>query len=184
MSKINSPEWSAYRSSIEVLAKTKSKKEFLNSGAVNAVSVLATIVRHANEEILIYSGNNKRGVTDSDEYVYEIEQFLAKKSGQVKVFLENGLKEENNFPVYQVLKEYRDKHNDSRVEIKDATKVFKEDVINVFDSNYHFTVADKRMFRVETGPVIFKAICSFNSTSTAKALRIFFMNHFQATHAS
>lgn len=165
-----------YRDTIKYLASTKSTKLFGNKGVNYAEIVLSEIFNSAKEEVLIFAGNKKGDVTNSDTYCLAIENYINNTDGVIKVFLENG-RIDDSFKVYKKIKDYKEK-NPNRVDCKEASEKFLSDVNDFFKNRYHFIVADKRMFRVETEPDTYKAICSFNSSDFANNLRNLFLKHF------
>jgi hypothetical protein len=165
-----------YLEAIRHLADTHNEKVFKNKGKNDAITVLAELLNHAKEEVLIFSGNSTGEVSDSEIYDKAIINYIDNSNGVIKVFVENDLKDTSNFKVYQTLLE-RSIDNE-RVKIKKAGNEFLESVNSFFQNKYHFLVADKCMYRVETNPDTFKAIGSFNSPEFCSKLSNLFNNYF------
>lgn len=165
-----------YGEAVKLLADTQSERVFKNKGADSAVIVLTELLNHAKEEVLIFSGNIKGNVTNSEQYSQAIINYLNNTPGIIKVFVERELEGNNNYKVYQTLKDYSGP--DKRVLIKKANPEFIEEVESFFHNKYHFLVADNCMYRVETEIDTFKAIVSFNSPAFSKKLSDLFNKHF------
>jgi hypothetical protein len=165
-----------YEEAVKLLADTHSDKIFKNKGVESAEIVLTELLNHAKDEVLIFSGNFKGDVSNSEKYNNAIVNFINNTSGIIKVFVEHELKKEKNFLVYQTLIDLG--NNNKRVVIKKTNKDFIEEVESFFSDKYHFLVADKCMYRVETEIDTFKAIASFNSPDFSTKLSNLFNKYF------
>ena len=172
----------AYLSAVEFFARTKSDFIFPNSSPEHASIVLATIFKYSTTEVLIYDNSINGDIADSNQYLLDaIKNYVEKTSKVVKIVIRDDSKHENS-KIYNLLSGYI-KEKRSNIDIRKATKNFRDEVVNIYDKDINFAVGDKTSFRMEKNDstetnIQREAICSFNRTSTANKLSSVFENHF------
>lgn len=165
-----------YEQSVNYFAENRIERNFRNFGKNNALVVLKNIFRHSEEEVLVFAGNSKGDVANDETYVDCVSNFLLSENAMLKILVENPLKDADNFGFYDLANSAS--KNNKNVQISTAPKEFIEDIKKIFGKIVHFTVADGRMYRLETDPENFKAICSFNDSSYSRKLKNLFLTYF------
>jgi len=149
-----------YRSYIKELSDLKSSKVFFNSGPDHAVVVFSSIFESANDNVSIFAGNMKGGISDNLEYVISLRNFLY-KGGQLDITLEEY--DETSPPkIFNFLDDF---YQEGRVKVC----VTPKRVLNN-GKEVHFTVADSRMYRIETDKKNYLAKGNFNDSITSGIL--------------
>lgn len=154
------PEFYAYKLAIENLALSNNVSEFSNKGPIHASIVFGNIFKTAQKSVKIFTGNFSGHISDKPYYLENLRLFLTKNIPICVIFQHTP---NDKSLTLSLLKEFP-KNNISLWELNNHKEIF----------NYHFTTADRRMYRIETSPTDFEAECSFNDPSTAEALEDIF----------
>jgi len=144
-------DFEVYKAAIENLATSKSSYVFENGGAVHGAIVMGNIFKSASDNVKIFCGDFNGDVSDNPYYLNSLKCYLNKKRPLTVIF-EN--EPNSNSKALKLIKES---------ECLDLVTINRlnskiDDLIDV-----HFTIADGRMFRIETSKNNYKAVCSFNS---------------------
>lgn len=152
------PEHEAYKVAIENLARFKDTSIFNNSAPEHAAIVLGNIFQNATRHVKIFAGNFNGAVSNNQYYLDSLKQYLDRKL-PVSIIFE---KEPNpNSLALALLKEYK---NTNRISIRKISEG------KTLIHNKHFTIADGRMFRLETCSENYQAQCSFNNPDVTNVL--------------
>lgn len=160
-----------YKAFVKALAEENANRVFLNSDHDKAMVVLVEIINKAEEELRIFAGNLCNGIGDSSEYIIAISEFI-ERNGKVKILL-NQYKEEcvRASNLYKRLAYYASLKRDVSVKHTEAKPYLTGDSEK---KPVHFTVGDKRSYRVETDIKKRTAECNFNSPEVAEKMADFF----------
>jgi len=147
---------------IEFLASNQVSEDFFNSGSNHALIVLKTIAKYAKNSIKILAGNLCTSISSDPEYLNHLKNFFL-GGGKIQVLLcdfENG-NDHFNKGIYKLFVEYKNsvelKKTNARFEIQEGNPI-------------HFTVADNRMYRLETDVNGKVARGNFNDTKNSTIL--------------
>tara|TARA_R110002020_G_scaffold11155_2_gene42308 strand:+ start:361 stop:855 length:495 start_codon:yes stop_codon:yes gene_type:complete len=142
---------------------TPSTKEFPNKGPQHASIVLSNIFEIATKEINMLTGNLDATVIKKD-FMTALTSFLGKENTVLNIIFTDGTL--MNKDIVEQLKKFEN------VNMFNAPNDMNSKYLS--GENFHFTVADKSMFRFETDTDKFKAWCSFNSPNKATSLNNLF----------
>lgn len=162
----------SYKEFVHFLSSNGLNKIFLNSDLDKMKAVFTEMFSSSKEELRIFAGTLCNNVSNSEEYVETLSDFI-ENGGHLKILLNSFNEEEakksrlfNRLTYYESL----DKYN---IEIKgtDEQPVMNE---NGVDTKVHFAIGDKRSYRIETDIDERKAICNMNDPENAKVYADFF----------
>jgi hypothetical protein len=149
---------------VDRLAKAGDNRTFFNSGPMHASIVMSRIFKYAKSEVLIFCGGFSGEVSSDSLYLKNLEYFLNKENTKLKVAVEVYSKNEHS-KLHALLRNFLTKvefyETDSRI------------INTEKGSRIHFTVADKKMLRIETDVENFTAQVNFNSPDGEKFGKIF-----------
>jgi len=169
-----------YKKAVEELAKNSEYMEFDNKGSEHASIVLENMLKYADTNFKIYTGNFNGDVANDDSFLKYFNRFIENKK-EVKVIIESLPSDVLKYS--KALKRIIDLNNNPayNVKYKLATTTFKKDLENIFQSKkpYHFSISDSKAYRVEIEPNTYKAIVNFNDPQITKKLELIFDNFFQ-----
>ena len=149
-----------YKNWLNEISTSNSTTPIFNDGKERAALLMSQIFRSATDHVYIYSRCMNPELTSIDVYYYSLQECL-NRGVQISVLLQE------------------DKPSDSRILIEAAKngsiKVLSPEQQKILQTsldgnNYHFTVADSKIFRLEYDVKDFKAIASFNGEKIAKDL--------------
>ena len=153
VNEFSTDDYEAYQLAIENLALLKDQYVFENSGPVHAAIVMGNIFRTAKKGIKVYAGDFNGRVSDNPYYLEWLEVYLTKNLPLTVIFENEPNAKSKALSI--IRKHQKDRFNNSIIIKKLQKKApFPE----------HFTIADGRMFRIETSTSNFKAVCSFNNS--------------------
>lgn len=137
---------------------------FQNSSSEHASAVMSSIFKYSKERVRILAGSLCGDVSSDEKYIQELRMFL-NRNGKIQILLDdfNG---KLNPAVANVLSDAYF-FNPNQVEIRQTDKKVTNSANN---QNIHFTVGDKKMFRLEEDTVKYFAKCSFNSPEISSIL--------------
>jgi len=164
----------SYKKKIRNLAEKRTNEMFFNTDAKHATIVLTELIKNAEDYVYIVGENMDPTVTDDEEYLDAVENFLKKENAKMKILLTDYNKKEfDNSKIGKLLSRYK-----NVVEIKDSQKeLVKSDGVTI-----NFTVSDGRAFRFERDVKNRIAFGNFNDTETAISLEKSFENIFANEH--
>ncbi|MBN8668695.1 MAG: hypothetical protein J0M30_14450 [Chitinophagales bacterium] len=144
-----------YLNFVESLARHGGTDQvFFNSGPNHAAIVMANIFRFAKSEVNIYCGGFSGEVSNDHRYLRELENYL-ERGGRVVILVEQDLSKNGSSKIYNVLRKYKEK-----VDIY----LSQGQVTDTRNGNpVHITIADGRMYRLETGIHDYTAEVNFNN---------------------
>jgi hypothetical protein len=146
-----------YTEYVETMAKDGLNKVFFNSGPNHAAVVMSRIFKYSRETIRIYCGGFDGTVSNDEEYLLYLEQFL-ENGGLLRILVEQDMSKGPS-EVYKILKKHKDQVVISQSSIK---------VINaVTNKPIHFTIGDNKMLRIELGITDYTAQVNFGDTEEA-----------------
>jgi len=131
-----------YAKNIERLASDKKTEIFYNSCDEHALIVLKNLVKNAERYIKIICGNLCSDVSNDEEYLRIVDNFLSKNNTTIDILFDNY---DNQcfecLPIFGILKKYP-----RQVKVRSLISGH----INYEESPVHLTVSDDRAFRLET----------------------------------
>ena len=161
-----------YRFIIEKYATNKVNTSFSNSSKEHAAIVISSIFKYAENTICIFDKNLIKDsfISLDNEMKDNIENFLNKSKARLDIALQDELiTNDENSIICSILKKKSEK-----VTIKIANPEFinrfstHDDITNKNNLRY-FTIADKRMFRIQlTSENSEQAICNFGNAEISK----------------
>ena len=160
-----------YKKEIFDLAKSKTDQIFYNSSEKHAAIVHQAIAANAQKYICIYSSCLCTEISNNDEYCKYIDEFLsADKERFLHVVLTDYSCNLAQMPIARVLRKYP-----RQVVIKKfgGSVVYNKKEI-------HFTIADDRMFRLETDIEKHLAYGNFNAPENVATLKGLFDRIYQS----
>lgn len=160
-----------YRNFVKSLAESGENRTFLNSDEDHAVEVLVQLFRLANEDVRIFASSLCEHVGNRQEYIVAISEFI-ERGGRLFILL-NGYKEElsKESSLFKRLAYYKSKGCPVFVRKTNAHPYRTSDP----DRNeVHFTIGDKKSYRIETNTEKRTAECNFNSPTIATVTADFF----------
>jgi hypothetical protein len=157
-----------YKEAVRSLADTKDSHVFTNSGKDHAAIVLSNIFRTAKNQVRIFACNLNGDISSQDEYLRGL-YFYIGRGGTISLLLEE--QPPVTSKAYDAIRQYSNLYP-SKVSIKRLLPEQREKLKT--PNSVHFTVADDRMYRVETDTTNYLATCSFNDTDFSVTLRSLF----------
>lgn len=174
-------ELSMYREFVRILSEKSDDRIFLNKGAEHALIVLERIFKQSNDIVRIFAGNLCKTVGNEPEYIYALSGFI-EKGGKVRILLndyDETLAKESN--LYMRLAYYKSKGKDIIVKQTPAKPYQEADPEH---KEVHFTVGDKKAYRIETDIKQRAAQCSMNRPDTATMAAEFFDGLFNGVEST
>jgi len=160
-------ELSIYKNDIEFLASMEESFEYNNKGEGHAAIVLATMLNQTKEEFLMFSGELDKDVANQEIFLDALENYL-KQNKIFKLLIEQMPKKPSRALI--LVKKYA-KEN-SNVEYKISDNKVIDTIKDIFDGTLvHFSVSDKKSYRLETDRDKYKAVCNFNDKNIGIALQ-------------
>ena len=160
-----------YKEFVKMLSDTSDDRIFLNKGEKHALIVLESIFRQSTENVRIFAGNLFRTVGNDAEYISALSNFID-KNGKVRILLndfdENLAKKSN---LYKRLSYFKRMGKDIIVKRTTARPYRESDSQK---REVHFTIGDKRAYRIETDINQRTAQCSMNRPSVACPIADFY----------
>jgi len=139
------------------LAREKSPIPFGNSSAMHAVKVFSLLFQYAENEINLLAGDLNGAISAQPQYQIELNGYLAsKENGKLNILLQR-YQEEKKPPIFELLSFYQNRYP-GKVNIK-----LINDSCDSGETMQHFCTVDN-MYRYETDPINYKAVCCFNDT--------------------
>jgi hypothetical protein len=165
-----------YTQKIENYALNDISEDFFNSGSEHALIVLKTIAKYARSTIKVLAGNLCTYISSDPEYIKNLRTFLI-NGGKMQVLLcdyDNGY-DHFNKDIFKLFMDFRSnvelKKTSNRLEIKSGNTV-------------HFTVADSKMYRLETDVINKIARGNFNDRKNSTILEEIFNKVFNSNSSS
>ena len=160
-----------YKDFVKSLALSNENRTFLNSNEDHAVEVLEQLFQISENEIRIFAGCLCKHVGNRSEYIVALSEFI-EQGGTLHILL-NAYDEEaaRNSNLYKRLAYYIDGGKPVVVKSTDAHpyRVFDTDKREV-----HFTIGDRKAYRIETDIDKRTAECNFNNPKLAENMADFF----------
>jgi hypothetical protein len=160
-----------YAELVELLAKNRVDKRFLNQDNIHAMDVFSKMFKYADSSLRIFAGGLCSDVANSQEYISAISDFI-ERNGTVKILLNSydpQLAASSNF--YKRLTYYISDGKD--IQIKKCSRTIYRSG-DPEKKEIHFTIADDRAYRIETDTVQRTADVNYNSPALAKMYAEFF----------
>lgn len=159
-----------YNDFVRSLALSGENRMFLNSDEDKAVTVLVNLFQISKEEVRIFAGNLCEHVGNKQEYIIALSEFI-ERGGKLYILLNNFdrdlAKSSNLFKRLAYLKALG---KPIMIKSTPAHPYLESDP----DKEVHFTVGDKKAFRIETDIVNRTAVCNFNFPKLAEETAKFF----------
>lgn len=157
-------EYSEY---ISTLRKNRQNRIFMNSDSEKRKIVYRELLQCANSNLRFFAGNLCDEITDSEEFVEGISDFVEKR-GNLEIILnqydEDLIKSSN---LYKRLAYYSAKHNAISVMRTSMTVTIS---IQGHETPAHFAVADQLAYRLEVDIEKRNAVCNMNDGALAQSL--------------
>ena len=168
-------EIAKYRDFVKWLSDNNDGRIFLNSDPEHAVVVAAQIFKQSTDTVRIYAKNLCRTIGNEPDYVSALSDFI-ERDGKVRILL-NGYEEEcaKVSDLYRRMAYYKSKGKDIVVKTTTAKPYFASDTEQ---NEIHFTIGDKKSYRIETDIDKRTAECSMNNPDTAQMSADFFDSMF------
>lgn len=173
-------ELAEYKDFVKQLSLNEDGRIFLNSDTGHAVVVAEQIFRQSKEEVRIFAKNLCRTIGNTPEYISALSDFI-ERGGKVRILL-NGYEEEcaKVSNLYKRLAYYKSLGNDIIVKTTNAIPFRSDDEEQ---KEIHFTVGDKKAYRIETDTEQRSAECSMNNVDIATNTAEFFDELFNKPEA-
>jgi len=146
-----------YKIAVENLAAINSPTEFTNIGPEHAAIVFGNIFKTAKDYVKIYTGNFSGDISNKDYYLNNLKSLL-RRHIPISIIFQNDPNEHSL--ALAALEEFSNSKNISLRKLIKFQDVFQN----------HFTIADNRMYRMETSVTNYEAECSFNGPDTVNTL--------------
>lgn len=160
-----------FTASVEKIADEQGDIILSNSGKDKAAVVLSNIFRTTENSLKIFANKLDNDVCGQPNYLTELENCINRIGyNNVYVLLENDPLPTSS--AYILLK----RHNIAIKKISNKSEFFKK----FKDESINFTVGDKRMFRLETDTVNYKALFCFKEVGISKQLTQIFEDNYTA----
>ena len=171
-----------YNEFVNFLVTKGINKIFLNSDLDKMKAVFTEMFKSATQELRIFAGTLCNDVTDSEEYVETLSDFI-EKGGKLRILLNNFDKQKagksrlfNRLTYYCSLNEYN-------IQVK-STKEEPYVVMGKGEKkNVHFAVGDKKSYRIETDIEKRNAVCNMNDPVNAGKYADFFDKIFDSNES-
>lgn len=161
-----------YKGEIFRLAEGQINQMFYNSSPAHAAIVHQAIAKYAQSYIYIFSNSLCTEISNNDIYCQLIDNFLSKdKSRVIRILLTKYSSTLMQKPIFQVLSKYSDQV---------SLKAFNGNIC-IEGKDVHFTIADDKMFRLETDIENALAYGNFNSPNQVTVLKSMFNKVFTSS---
>ena len=171
MTEAESKELAKYREFVRTLSAKSDGRIFLNSDPQHAVIVFEQIFDQSQEIMRIFAGNLTRTVGNDPAYITALSDFV-ERGGTIKILLNNyneDLARKSN--LYKRLAYYKSMGKDIVVK-KTTAKPYRTS--DAEQKEIHFTVGDRKAYRIETNIESRTAECSMDSPEIASITADFF----------
>ena len=170
-----------YADFVRSLARSGDGRTFLNSDEDKAVEVLVNLFQISTEEVRIFAGNLCEHVGDKPEYIIALSEFV-ERGGKLFILLNNyDKKKAEGSNLFKRLAYF--KSLGKPIFIK-STPAHPYIVSDKDKKEVHFTVGDRKAFRIETDFVNRTAVCNFNLPKMADETAKFFDSLFEREDAT
>lgn len=168
---VTKEELDKYRAFVKDLSDNECDKVFLNSSPEHAVVVVAQIFRQSKDTVRIFAHNLIRTIGEKYDYIVALSEFI-ERGGAVRILL-NGFDANlaKNSSLYSRL--YYFATCNRNIQIK-TTNVHPYLTGDENQKEIHFTIGDKKAFRIETDTKEVLAECNMNGTKVATQFADFF----------
>jgi len=146
---------------VEKLASEGQDEIFFNSGPTHASIVMSRIFKYAKDSVRIFCGGFNGAVSNDDEYLKYLDDFL-QKGGKLKVLVEEDLSKGQG-KIFRVLRNHK-----ANVEVYQTSSRVTMNNGTGQPQRIHFTVGDDKMLRIETGVEDYRAQVNFGNTGEAR----------------
>lgn len=153
-----------YTEFVEKLASTSENEVFFNSGPVHAAIVMSRIFKYSEKNVKIFCGGFNGEVSNNDEYLKYLDEFLSKPETSITAIVENDLSKSEDSKIFAVLKNYPKKVNLYHT----TRRVWYESESNDTRKFVHFAIGDDKMLRLETGIDEYIAQVNFGDITDTK----------------
>ncbi len=160
-----------YKRFVKQLGENNDGRIFLNSDPDHAVVVTEQIFRQSKEEVRVFAKNLCRTIGNTPEYISALSDFI-EKGGKVRILLngyEEGCAKGSN--LYKRLAYYKSQGKDIIVKTTTAIPYRADDEEQ---KEIHFTIGDKKAYRIEIDTECRSAECSMNNVDIATKMADFF----------
>lgn len=168
-----------YSDFVRSLARSGDGRTFLNSDEDKAVEVLVNLFQISTEEVRVFAGNLCEHVGDKPEYIIALSEFV-ERGGKLFILLnkydEKKARESN---LFKRLAYFKSTGKPIYVRSTPARPYIVSDKNN----EVHFTVGDRKAFRIETDIEKRTAVCNFNLPKMADETAKFFDSLFYRADA-
>lgn len=170
-----------YSDFVRTLARSGEDRTFLNSDEDKAVEVLVNLFQISKEEVRIFAGNLCEHVGDKPKYIIALSEFI-ERGGKLFILLNNynedNAKDSNLFKRLAYFKSMG-----KPIHVK-STPAHPYIVSDKDKNEVHFTIGDRKAFRIETDIEKRTAVCNFNLPNVADETANFFDSLFDRTDAT
>lgn len=169
-----------YRNFVRTLAEIGENRTFLNSDEEHAVEVLVQLFHLSQNEVRIFAKSLCEHVGNRLEYIIAISEFI-ERGGNLYILL-NGYKEDlaKESSLFKRLAYYKSKGFPVYVKKTNAHPYRTNDPEK---KEVHFTIGDKKSYRIETDIEKRTAECNFNNPALATVTADFFDGLFNSEEA-
>lgn len=160
-----------YKDFVKWLSDNNDGRIFLNSDPDHALVVVAQIFRQSADEVRIFANNLCHTIGNEPEYITALSDFI-ERDGKVRILL-NGYDEEcaKDSNLYRRLAYYKSIGKDIIIKTTTAKPYLKADEEQ---KEVHFTIGDKKSYRIETDINKRTAECSMDNAPVASMAAEFF----------
>ena len=168
---VTKEELDKYRAFVKDLSDNECDKVFLNSSPEHAVIVVAQIFRQSKDTVRIFAHNLIRTIGGKYDYIVALSEFI-ERGGAVRILL-NGFDANlaKNSSLYSRLYYFATCKSDIQIKTTDVHPYLTGDEDQ---KEIHFTIGDKKAFRIETDTKEVLAECNMNGTKVATQFADFF----------
>lgn len=168
---VTKEELDKYRAFVKDLSDNECDKVFLNSSPEHAVIVVAQIFRQSKDTVRIFAHNLIRTIGEKYDYIVALSEFI-ERGGAVRILL-NGFDADlaRKSILYRRLNYFATCNKDIQIKSTNVHPYLAEDEEQ---KEIHFTIGDKKAFRIETNTNEVLAECNMNGTKVATQFADFF----------
>lgn len=149
-----------FRKMVSGLASDLENRVFLNSSSIHAVIVLSEMFKISNNEIKIFAGCLTGEVGDNPEYIQALSDFIERTNGNIQILLNNVNSEScKNSNLIRRLAYYQTLNKNIIIKTTDKKPYLAADSKKM---EVHFTIADRKSYRIEMDINERRAACNFN----------------------
>jgi hypothetical protein len=168
---VTKEELDKYRAFVKDLSDNECDKVFLNSSPEHAVIVVAQIFRQSKDTVRIFAHNLIRTIGEKYDYILALSEFI-ERGGAVRILL-NGFDADlaRNSSLYRRFNYFATCKKDIQIKTTNVHPYLAEDKDQ---KEIHFTIGDRKAFRIETNTKEVLAECNMNGTKVATQFADFF----------